>query len=137
MRTIEIDIDKISNNDELMETFQLKNLSKGDEIKFVSDDSDFSKKFWTISLIIVTVIIFFKLTKKSSIDKIDALLKRIFDKYDSEEELQKEIESELGIKYEFEKKKPKHNAIDELFGKWENSNIDLKQIREKSWARRK
>ena len=63
MRTIEIDIDKISNNDELMETFQLKNLSKGDEIKFVSDDSDFSKKFWTISLIIVTVIIFFKLTR--------------------------------------------------------------------------
>lgn len=137
MKTIEIDIDKTLNKDELMEIFQLNNLSKGDEIKLISDDSEFAKKFMILFAITLIVIIFFRITKKSSSDKTDALIKGIFDKYESDEELQEEIESELGIKYEFEKKKPKHNAIDELFGKWENSNIDLKQIREKSWARRK
>ncbi len=136
MKTIEIDIDKVLSREELMETFQLNNLSKGDEIKLLSSNGKFAPNIMIIFAIALIITVFFKLTKKTE-DKTEALIKGIFDKYDSEEELEKEIEAELGINFEFEVKKVKPDAIDELFGKWKNVAIDLNQIREKSWARSK
>jgi hypothetical protein len=47
------------------------------------------------------IVVFFK-KKQNSTDKTEALINGIFDKYDSEEDLEKEIEAELGIDFKFE-----------------------------------
>ena len=136
MKTIEINIDKKLSKEEVMETFQLNNLSKGDEIKFISTDNESTNKLVILFIITLVVIVFFK-NKQNSTDKTEALINGIFDKYDSEEDLEKEIEAELGIDFKFETRQKKHDTIDDLFGKWKNIDVDLKQIRQKSWVRGK
>jgi len=136
MKTIEIDISKTLSKKELNETFQLNDLKKGDKIKLVSNENEFVQKAMILMFIALFIIVFFK-NKQNSTDKIEALINGIFDKYDSEEDLEKEIEAELGIDFKFETRQKKHDAIDELFGKWKNIDVDLKQIRQKSWVKSK
>jgi hypothetical protein len=136
MKTIEIDISKTLSKKELNETYQLNDLKKGDKIKLVSNENEFVQKAMILMFIALFIIVFFK-NKQNSTDKIEALINVIFDKYDSEEDLEKEIEAELGIDFKFETRQKKHDAIDELFGKWKNIDVDLKQIRQKSWVKSK
>jgi hypothetical protein len=136
MKTIEIDISKTLSKKELNETFQLNDLKKGDKIKLVSNENEFVQKAMILMFIALFIVVFFK-KKQNSTDKTEALINGIFDKYDSEEDLEKEIEAELGIDFKFETRQKKHDAIDELFGKWKNIDVDLKQIRQKSWVRGK
>jgi hypothetical protein len=136
MKTIEIDISKTLSKKELNETFQLNDLKKGDKIKLVSNENEFVQKAMILMFIALFIVVFFK-KKQNSTDKTEALINGIFDKYDSEEDLEKEIEAELGIDFKFETRQKKHDAIDELFGKWKNIDVDLKQIRQKSWVKSK
>jgi len=136
MKTIEIDISKTLSKKELNETYQLNDLKKGDKIKLVSNENEFVQKAMILMFIALFIIVFFK-NKQNSTDKIEALINVIFDKYDSEEDLEKEIEAELGIDFKFETRQKKHDTIDELFGKWKNIDVDLKQIRQKSWVKSK
>jgi len=101
MKTIEIDISKTLSKKELNETFQLNDLKKGDKIKLVSNENEFVQKAMILMFIALFIIVFFK-NKQNSTDKIEALINVIFDKYDSEEDLEKEIEAELGIDFKFE-----------------------------------
>jgi len=101
MKTIEIDISKTLSKKELNETFQLNDLKKGDKIKLVSNENEFVQKAMILMFIALFIIVFFK-NKQNSTDKIEALINGIFDKYDSEEDLEKEIEAELGIDFKFE-----------------------------------
>jgi hypothetical protein len=101
MKTIEIDISKTLSKKELNETYQLNDLKKGDKIKLVSNENEFVQKAMILMFIALFIIVFFK-NKQNSTDKIEALINVIFDKYDSEEDLEKEIEAELGIDFKFE-----------------------------------
>ena len=101
MKTIEIDISKTLSKKELNETFQLNNLKKGDKIKLVSNENEFVQKAMILMFIALFIVVFFK-KKQNSTDKTEALINGIFDKYDSEEDLEKEIEAELGIDFKFE-----------------------------------
>jgi hypothetical protein len=136
MKTIEIDISKTLSKKGLNETFQLNDLKKGDKIKLVSNENEFVQKAMILMFIALFIVVFFK-KKQNSTDKTEALINGIFDKYDSEEDLEKEIEAELGIDFKFETRQKTYDAIDELFGKWKNVDVDLKQIRQKSWVRSK
>ncbi len=101
MKTIEIDISKTLSKKELNETFQLNDLKKGDKIKLVSNENEFVQKAMILMFIALFIVVFFK-KKQNSTDKTEALINGIFDKYDSEEDLEKEIEAELGIDFKFE-----------------------------------
>jgi len=136
MKTIEIDISKTLSKKGLNEIFQLNDLKKGDKIKLVSNENEFVQKAMILMFIALFIVVFFK-KKQNSTDKTEALINGIFDKYDSEEDLEKEIEAELGIDFKFETRQKTYDAIDELFGKWKNVDVDLKQIRQKSWVRSK
>lgn len=129
MQTVTLDIDDIKSPKELAEILKSQHLQEGDNLVFRTDREQQQSSFL---IFFVAVVLFQLLQKRKRAKDGEELLNNLMAKYETAEELEKDIEKEYGINIEFETKNP----IEKAFGLWKDYNIDAETLRKKAWGRK-
>jgi hypothetical protein len=127
MQTVTLDIDNIKSPKELAEILKSQHLQQGDSLVLKTDQQ---KELFILGILLLAII---KVSKKIRREKDgEELLNNLMAKYETAEELEKDIEKEYGINIEFETKNP----IEKAFGLWKDYDIDAETLRKKAWGRK-
>ncbi len=129
MKTVELNIDEIRSPKELTQILQDKHLQKGDSLVL---RTDYDKFIMILAFAAIAIIASGILRDKKKEEEGEELLSNLLAKYDTAEELERDIEKEYGIHIEIETKSP----LDKAFGLWRNYNIDSETLRKEAWQRK-
>jgi hypothetical protein len=125
MQTVELNIDDIGSPKELAKLLFEKDLHEGDNLVLNTREDK-------IMFFLVILLFVFAKGKKKRFKESEEFLNNLFAKYDTAEELERDIEKEYGINIEVKTKNP----LDEAFGLWRDNDINLETIRENAWRRK-
>lgn len=141
MSVIELNIDKEANIKYLQNVFDKNTPHKGDTIRLLTSEND---AFVYQSLIIIGALILTsyhiektKARRHEFAEKTLGELKLFSAQFNSLKELEEEFEKEFGLSVEVRHQNQYTDPIDKFFGILKGHDIDLNQIREEAWGRKK